>query len=199
MRFFNNKIVLVLGLALGFLGQECLGALTNPTLMSNGVTGSVTKNVEISDAGMKAAAQAYLASVDKVTSAANKPQSAGVSIWFNPTSKTFVVAAIGAGTSSHGEQNIMTICEAQGISFRGGEIATWSRNMGKFISACGEPTAQYPNNRNCAARLKEFGIKDVASIWNNPASRPASKARSLPKMVRSAKLARALPLEELAI
>ena len=102
MRFLNKQIALVVGLTLGFLGQECLGALTEPTMMPNGVTGSVTKNVQIGDAGMKATAQAYLASVDKVLSAANKPQSAGVSIWFNPTTKTYVAAAIGGGTGSHG-------------------------------------------------------------------------------------------------
>jgi len=214
MRFLNNQIALVVGLALGFLGQECLGTLTGPTLMSNGVTGSVTKNAQIGDAGMKAAAQTYLASVDKVLSAAKKPQSAGISIWFNPTSKTYVAAAIGGGTQSHGEQNIMAICEAQGISFRGGEIATWSRNMGKFIPACGEPTAAYPNNRNCAGGLAEFGVNDVASIYNNPASRPAAsksapsspkaqparpKSPSSPKMVRSPKFAKALLSEDLVI
>lgn len=86
------------------------------------------------------------------------PAPAGASVYVSGN-RDLIVAAIGAGTGNHGEQNIKIICEANGLDFAGGKMITWTFESG-FKAAC-SMGGRDRDTRNCVALLTSYGIVDV--------------------------------------
>jgi hypothetical protein len=178
---FFFRTALLAAMALTFFGQQSLGmpvemstealsmpvldkrmALADPTVHSGNVVGSVTTGVLSNTAQMKTIATGELPKIMAYIQAKGLTESKGITVYMNSEERKIVVAAIGAGTGMHGEQNVQTLCEQSGVTFHGGKIFTYTTQWG-FISACGEADASGPNRRNCAKLIRDADIEDVAT------------------------------------
>lgn len=109
------------------------------------------------------AAVARQAAIDAITVAqlgSPSPIPAGVTVYCNDAGN-LVIAAIGAGTGLHGEQNVQRVCAEKNIPFQGGRIATFYYQQQAFIGACAQPNEGAPDARNCIKLLNDNGIDDV--------------------------------------
>lgn len=106
------------------------------------------------------AAQAAIDAMNCPALVSPSPTPAGLSI-YSKEAGNLVIAAIGAGTGLHGEENIQRICAAKNRSFQGGRIATYYYPQQAFIPACGQSNESNPDARNCQSLISDHGIDDV--------------------------------------
>jgi len=174
---FIFRTVLLAAMALTFFGQQGLGMAVErstgePSMADldkrahapekyGNVVGAVTVGKLDNDNQIKTVAASELKAYMEYIQTNKLAESAGITVYMKPDLRKIIVAAIGAGSGMHGEQNVKAICEAEKIEFKGGDIFTYTHQYG-FITACGEPDETNTNRRNCKGLLKDADINDIA-------------------------------------